>query len=118
MLGVVDGQIQSSGQSDLATPFRIVDRGRGRVALQTASGAYVSVGGSGKTGEIRLKTGKPRDTETFQWVDLQRGETLLMSLATHRYIVASRPPGPIAADGPGPVPDSKDGSCFQWRIVR
>ena len=65
-----------------------------------------------------MKPGKPGDAETFQWVDLQRGDTLLMSLATHCYIVAPRTPGPIAANHAGPPPDRKDGSCFQWRIVR
>jgi hypothetical protein len=118
VLAAVEGQLQSTAQADHATGFRIVDRGRGRVALQTPSGAYVSVGGSGKTGEIKLKPGRPGDTETFQWVDLQRGDTLLMSLATHRYVIAPRTPGPIAADHAGPAPDRKDGSCFQWRIVR
>jgi hypothetical protein len=54
---------------------------------------------------------------TFQWVDLQRGDTLLMSLATHRYIVAPATKGPVAADHPGPAPDRKDGSCFQWNVV-
>jgi xylan 1,4-beta-xylosidase len=116
-LTVADGKLQSAA-GDRATPFRIVDRGRGRVALQTPSGAYVSVGGSGKAGEVSLKAGKPGDAETFQWVDLQRGDTLLMSLVTHRYIVAAPTPGVIAADHAGPAPDRKDGSCFQWRIVR
>jgi len=101
-----------------ATAFRIVDRGHGRVALQAPSGAHVSVGGSGKAGEVSLKSGKPGDAETFQWVDLQRGDTLLMSLVTHRYIVYAPAPGEVAADHPGPAPDRKDGSCFQWRIVR
>jgi hypothetical protein len=118
VLAAVEGKLQSSAQADHATGCLIVDRGRGRVALQTAAGTYVSVGGTGKTGEIRMKPGKPGDAETFQWVDLQRGDTLLMSLATHCYIVAPRTPGPIAANHAGPPPDRKDGSCFQWRIVR
>jgi len=64
-----------------------------------------------------LKSGKPGDAETFQWVDLQRGETLLLSLATHRYLVAPKDPGAVAADHPGPAPDRKDGSCFAWKAV-
>jgi len=60
----------------------------------------------------------PGDAETFQWVDLQRGDTLLLSLVTNRYIVAAAGPGPVAADHAGPAPDRKDGSCFEWRIVR
>jgi hypothetical protein len=64
-----------------------------------------------------LKSGKPGDAETFQWVDLQRGETLLLSLATHRYVVAPKDSGAVAADHPGPAPDRKDGSCFAWKAV-
>jgi hypothetical protein len=51
-------------------------------------------------------------------VDLQRGETLLLSLATHRYLVAPGIPGAVAADHPGPPPDRRDGSCFAWKTVQ
>ena len=56
-------------------------------------GQYVSVRGAGKAGDVTVKSVKPGDAETFQWVDLQRGETLLLSLATHRYIVSPRTSG-------------------------
>ena len=118
VLALVDGAVQSVAEVERATAFRVVNRGRGRIALQTASGRYLSVRGSGRTGEVGVTSGKPGDAETFQWVDLQRGETLLLSLATHRYIVAPRTPGPVAADHPGPAPDRKDGSCFRWRVLR
>jgi hypothetical protein len=73
------------------------------------------VGGTGKAGDVTVKPGKPGDAETFQWVDLQRGETLLLSLATHRYIVAPPTSGAVAADHPGPSADRRDGSCFTWK---
>ena len=95
-----------------------MDQRRGRIALRTASGQFVSVGAAGKAGEVTLKAGKPGDAETFQWVDLQRGDTLLLSLATHRYIVAPKTPGAVAADRAGPAPDRRDGSCFSWKIVQ
>jgi len=116
-LAVADGQLQSVSGADRATAFRIVDRGRGRIALQTAGGKYVSVGGTGKAGEVTVKPGKPGDAETFQWVDLQRGETLLLSLATHRYIVAPKDSGAVSADHAGPAPDREDGSCFTWKAA-
>ena len=94
-----------------------MDQGKGRIALQTKDGKYVSVGGEGKSGEVTVKSGKPGDAETFQWVDLQRGDTLFLSLATHRYIVAPKDPGAVAADHPGPAPDRKDGSCFTWKAA-
>jgi xylan 1,4-beta-xylosidase len=118
VLALVDGKVQSVTGVEGAAAFRVVDRGRGRIALQTAGGQFVSVGGAGKTGEVTVKSGKPGEAETFQWVDLQRGDTLLMSLATRRYIVAPRIPGAVSADHPGPAPDRRDGSCFTWKPVR
>ena len=116
-LSVVDGKLQSVSGADKATAFRVVDRGKGRVALQTKDGKFISVGGEGKPGEVTAKAGKPGDAETFQWVDLQRGDTLLMSLATHRYIVVPKEAGAAGADRAGPAPDRKDGSCFAWKAV-
>jgi beta-xylosidase len=117
-LAVVDGKLQSVSGAEKATAFRVVDQRRGRIALRTAGGQFVSVGGAGKTGDVTLKAGKPGDAETFQWVDLQRGETLLLSLMTHRYLVAPKTPGAVAADHPGPAPDRRDGSCFNWKASR
>jgi xylan 1,4-beta-xylosidase len=116
-LAVVDGKLQSVGGSGKGTAFRVVDRGRGRIALQTKDGKYVSVGAEGKSGGVTVKSGQPGDAETFQWVDLLRGDTLFLSLATHRYIVAPKQEGAVAADHPGPSPDRKDGSCFSWKAV-
>jgi xylan 1,4-beta-xylosidase len=117
-LAVVDGKLQSVSGAEKATAFRVVDQRRGRIALRTSRGQFVSVGAAGKAGDVTLQSGKPGDAETFQWVDLQRGETLLLSLATHRYIVAPRTPGAVAADHPGPAPDRRDGSCFSWKAVQ
>jgi xylan 1,4-beta-xylosidase len=116
-LAVVDGTLQAVAGPASATPFRVVDRGRGRVALQAKDGKYVSVAGEGRTGEVTLKAVTAGEAETFQWVDLHRGETLFLSLATNRYVVAPRTSGAVAADHPGPSPDRKDGSCFAWKAV-
>jgi xylan 1,4-beta-xylosidase len=112
VLALVDGRLHSVASAP--TAFRVVDRGRGRIALQTASGQYLSAGEAG----IGVTSAQPGDAETFQWVDLQRGATLLLSLATHRYVVIPKTPGPVGADHPGPAPDRKDGSCFHWRIAK
>ena len=90
--------------------FRVADRGRGRIALQAEEGKHVSVAADG---EVSLKAGRAGDGETFQWIDLQRGDVLLLSLATHRYLVAGD--GPVRGDHAGPSPDRKDGSCFRWQ---
>jgi xylan 1,4-beta-xylosidase len=93
--------------------FRVIDRGRGRIALQVAGGGHVSVAADGK---VALKAGSVGDAETFQWVDLQRGDVLLLSLATHRYVVTTA--GVVSADHAGPAPDRRDGSVFKWKVAR
>jgi beta-xylosidase len=112
VLALVDGSLQSTAAPP--TAFKVVDRGQGRIALQTASSQYLSVGESG----VGLTSTKPADAETFQWIDLQRGDTLLLSLKTHRYLVVPKAPGAVTADHPGPAPDRKDGSCFRWKVVK
>jgi xylan 1,4-beta-xylosidase len=114
-LAAVDGRLQAVSAGK-ATPFRLVDRGRGRVALRAADGRFVSVTGDGHAGDVTLKAGDPGDRETFQWVDLHRGDTLFLSLATHRYLLVPRDGGPVSADHPGPSPDREDGSCFAWKV--
>ena len=111
-LTLFDGSLQATVGPPAA--FRVVDRGRGRIALQTASGQYLSVGETG----VGLTAAKPANAETFQWVDLQRGDTLLLSLKTHRYLIVPKSPAAVAADHPGPTPDRKDGSCFRWKVVK
>ena len=116
VLAVVDGKLQSVTGVENATAFKVVDQGRGRIALQTRDGKFVSVGGGGASVEVTMTSRKPGSAETFQWVDLQRGDTLFLSLKTHRYIVAPKDAGPVAADHAGPTPDRKDGSCFSWKV--
>jgi beta-xylosidase len=97
--------------------FQIVDLGKGRVALRASNGRFVSVCESG-VGLKELAGAVPSDAESFQWVNLMRGDTMLMSLTNHRYL-ATKPesPGPVMADAVGPRPDRKDGACFKWKIV-
>lgn len=126
VLTVVDGDLRTkavapSGSSlDVASRFRVMDRGLGRIALQSvADRKYVSVAGPSAAGTISLKAGEPDVAETFQWIDLERsGDLVLMSLATNRYIVVEPSAGePAAANHVGPRPDRKDGSSFRWAVV-
>lgn len=105
--------------SSPSTRFRVLDRKLGRIALQPESGGgFVSVSASGDAGEVKLQPGEPGDAETFQWEDLQRGDILLLSLATHRYVRADPDnAGSVSANHPGPRPDRKDGSCFSWKTI-
>ena len=99
-----------------AARFRVVDRKQGRIALQAVDGRYVSVGAAGES--VTLKAGDPGDAQTFQWIDLQRGDLLLMSLATNRYLhAAPNHPGPLDAATPAPRPDRRGGAAFGWDVV-
>ena len=89
----------------------------GRVALRTPDGRLVSVSGDGAPGAVTVKrVAKPGNAETFQWAELS-GDTLLLSLATHRYVKVQAS-GPASADHRGGSPDRKDGSYFAWKVVR
>jgi len=87
------------------------------VALKTANGRVVSVNNE-KAILKNLGNAKPGEVETFQWVNLMRGDTMLMSLTNHRYL-ATKPnePGPVTATATGPNPARKGGACFKWRAV-
>ncbi len=98
--------------------FKVVDAGNGRIALQSvADGGWVTVKGNGGMAEVRIEKERAGDASVFQWQDMQRGDLMLMSLQTHRYLYA----GPHAedlcsADAPGTRPDRKDGACFVWKV--
>jgi hypothetical protein len=97
--------------------FQVVDLGKGRVALKASNGRFVSA--VGEVVSLKDLAGKtPGDAESFQWVNLMRGDTMLMSLTNHRYL-ATKPnePGPVTVSSTGPSPDRKNGSCFKWKAV-
>ncbi len=97
--------------------FTVVNLGKGRVALKTGNGRFVSVAGEGVV--LKDLAGKaPGVAESFQWVNLMRGDTMLLSPTNHRYL-ATKPnnPGPVTVSATGPQPDRKDGACFKWKAV-
>ena len=99
------------------TRFQVMDLGLGRVALKTANGRFVSAEGE----SVLLKDlagAKPGEPESFQWVNLMRGDTMLMSLVNHRYL-ATKPnsPGLVTVTALGPTPARKGGECFKWKAV-
>ena len=102
-----------------ASRFRVLDRGQGRVALQSvATGSWVTVRGLGGLAEVRLETAEQGDASLFQWQDMQRGDLMLQSLLTHRYLFADpRAKSLCSADAPGTRPDRRDGACFGWTVA-
>ncbi len=97
--------------------FQVIDLGKGRVALKAANGRFVSVAGEAVL--LNDLTGEaPSDAESFQWVNLMRGDTMLMSLTNHRYL-ATKPndPGPVSVSATGPNPARKGGAEFKWEVA-
>ncbi|MFO1498190.1 MAG: family 43 glycosylhydrolase [Verrucomicrobiota bacterium] len=105
------GTIQSNAK------FQIVDLGKGRVALQAADGRFVSAEADATLlKDLGGKSAGPM--ESFQWVNLMRGDTMLMSLSNHRYLeTKANEPGPVRISGPGPTPARQKGESFKWKAV-
>ncbi|MES2891724.1 MAG: glycoside hydrolase, partial [Bacteroidota bacterium] len=102
-----------------ATQFRVLDRGNGRIALQSVKDSgYVTVIGDGGMAEVRIEKRHAGEAATFQWQDMLQGDLMLMSLRTHRYLFADpNAKSLLSADAPGTRPDRKDGACFAWKLV-
>ncbi|MEO5681314.1 MAG: glycoside hydrolase 43 family protein [Chitinophagaceae bacterium] len=99
--------------------FRLLDRGKGRVALQSEAGhGFVTVKHTGLMAEVRIEKEEQGDASLFQWQDMLQGDLMLMSLATHRYLFADPAAKSLcSADAAGTRPDRKDGTCFVWKLV-
>ncbi len=100
-----------------AARFRIIDKGKGRIALQSESdGGYVTVTGSGLMSQVRIEKKLEGAASTFQWQDMLRGDLMLMSLQTHRFLkVEPFAASLCSADARGARPDRKGGACFSWK---
>jgi xylan 1,4-beta-xylosidase len=97
--------------------FRVVDLGKGRVALRTGNGRFLSAADD-RVSIKELVGIAPEDSESFQWINLMRSDTMLLSLVHHRYLTTMpNNPGPVTVSATGPRPDRKDGACFKWRAV-
>ncbi|HOY57306.1 MAG TPA: glycoside hydrolase 43 family protein [Verrucomicrobiota bacterium] len=97
--------------------FQVLDLGKGRVALKASNGRFVSAAGDAAV--LKDLAGEtPGLAESFQWINLMRGDTMLMSLTNHRYL-ATHPeePGPVVVTAAGPTPARKGGACFKWNTV-
>jgi hypothetical protein len=97
--------------------FQVIDLGKGRVALKAANNRFVSV--DEQTAVLKDLAGQPPgDAESFQWINLMYGDTMLMSLVNHRYLATTpNKPGPATVSATGPTPARKGGECFKWKAV-
>lgn len=101
------------------THFRVLDRGNGRIALQSVvTGGYVTVKGNAGLAEVRIEREDQGAASSFQWQDLLNGDIMLLSLYNHRYLFVDPYQGSLcSADAPGARPDHRAGACFVWKIV-
>jgi hypothetical protein len=114
LINVAAGSADANAQN---TQFKIVDLGKGRVALRASNGIYVSAVSEAVV--LKDLAGRnPGDEQSFQWINLMRGDTMLMSLVNHRYL-ATKPnePKPVTVSATGPSPARKGGECFKWKAV-
>lgn len=114
---LVNVAVDSTGTNAKNTQFQVVDLGKGCVALKAASGRFVST----SENAVRLKDladKAPGAAESYQWINLMRGDTALMSLVNHRYLAAKpNERGPVTATATGPSPARRNGVCFKWKAV-
>ena len=114
---LVNAPTDAAGRVPQNAKFQVVDLGKGRVALKAANGQFASA--DGEAVALKDLAGQPPGpAESFQWINLMRGDTMLMSLTNHRYL-ATKPnePGPITVTATGPTPARKGGECFKWKAV-
>ncbi|WP_221902311.1 glycoside hydrolase family 43 protein [Croceicoccus marinus] len=107
----------SAEARDQRTRFKIHDRGQGRVAIEALGvpgpANFVTIVGEGMPADVRFQ--RESDASLFQWQDMLRGQFMLLSLGTQRYLGIDPATGePYAADWPGPSPSRKDGTVFRW----
>lgn len=98
--------------------FRVHDKGQGRVALEAMDGSgFVTVVGRGLSSDVRMMKAETPGS-LFQWQDMLRGQFMLLSLKTNRYVSRDVRTGePYGAESPGADPDRKDGSVLHWTSV-
>jgi hypothetical protein len=114
---LVNVAAEASGAVPAAAKFQVVDVGLGRVALKAGNGKFVAVDNE-QTVLKSLGSAKPGIAESFQWVNLLRGDTMLMALTNHRYL-ATKPntSGPVTVTALGASPARKSGAEFKWKTV-
>ena len=117
--GMMHSQNKGSREANgTGVKFKVHDRGKGRVALEALNGTgFLTVVGIGISGDVRMFK-EESEASLFQWQDMLRGQCMLLSLKTNRFVGLT--PGtnePYGADFPGTLPNRKDGTVFEWKVV-
>ncbi|WP_406826196.1 family 43 glycosylhydrolase [Pedobacter sp. KACC 23697] len=107
-----------SQENDVNYQFRVLDRGQGKVALKALNGTgYLTITSMGLSADVRLNR-EESPGSLFVWQDMLRGQCMLLSLKTNRFVGLDPKTGELyGADWPGTLPDRKDGTVFSWQLV-
>ncbi len=116
--GIVCPSWSSQVKNDSCFVFKVHDRGKGRVALEAMNGmGFITIVGVGLAADVRLIK-EETDGSLFMWQDMLRGECMLLSLKTNRFVGLNPVTGELySADWPGTLPARKDGTVFEWKVV-
>ena len=78
---------------------------------------FLTVVGAGLSSDVRLMK-QESEGSLFLWQDMLRGQCMLLSLKTQRYVGMDPATGePYGADWTGCRPDRKDGTVFEWKEI-
>jgi len=107
-----------SPEKDINYQFRVLDCGQGKVALQALNGSgFLTVTSIGLSADVRLIKEETAGS-LFVWQDMLRGQCMLLSLKTNRFLGLDPHTGELySADWPGTLPNRKDGTVFSWQVV-
>lgn len=110
--------ISSNDYNSDRAKFIVIDKGNGLINLRCADGRYLYVAGVGLSGDLRL-TNDQEKAEKFMWQDMLRGQCMLLSLKTQRYVYKHPSDGsPYSADCQGSDANRSNGCVFRYEIVR
>ena len=115
-IGVTGNAVVASPTGDAPeTRFQVSDQGQGRVALKASEGKFLSVN---EQGAVTLKEGASSINALFQWIEMDRRDLCLLSLASNRYLILPPQGGDVRADQGVPAPDRTDGAGLDWQIAQ
>ena len=78
---------------------------------------FITVVGAGLAADVRLVK-QESEACLFMWQDMLRGQCMLLSMKTQRYIcLDARTDEPYSADWPGTTPNRRDGTVLCWEVV-
>ncbi len=113
--GVLVGWSATDPQAATAAArFKVLGRPLGRVALQSlADHRVLSVTGIGQESRVVLAAPRNDDSQLFQWTEMPRGELLLLSLTSHRYL-RIRQNGTVMSNAPCAQTHRQSDASFSW----